>query len=437
MNRSSRRKNVKEKTRKNLGVFVFRLMSVLFVLIVVLFQFSCSAIQSKPYGEVSKDFLEDYLNQDFSGALSKANEFVNFSQNQQKQDYHLSLLERGKVALAGGDYVTAIRDLQKAEKFFLDIEGRISISEESGALFTNETGKQYQAEPYEILQINPYLALAYFLNGDFQGARVERNRSMNKIHYYIEQSGKTYLENPFSRYLSALIYEWENKIRDAEIEYDKMLKFAKDINFIQAEKEHLKGKRTDTELVLFLESGLSPSKHEKKYGPIPVPVGKYLVTVAFAYAELQNSSYYGDSYEVFLNSESKGWTHCLYDLEATVVEQYRKTQDKRIGNLVKRVAVKQGGSLVLQVLGQEVIEGEAGMVVDILGKLFGVATAFMEKADLRSWRTLPKSFQVKRIRGLLPGEYVLRLKGKNGAIRERSITIQEGKKELSYLVFPR
>jgi hypothetical protein len=121
---------------------------------------------------------------------------------------------------------------------------------------------------HETLMISPYLVLAYLNKGDLDGARIERNRTISKIHQYIEaKPERAYLENPFARLLSAVIYEMEGKYDDAKIEYRKMK--------LDYEIKHLDERKGDAaDLVILIDVGTGPQKYEVKYGPVTVPAGR-------------------------------------------------------------------------------------------------------------------------------------------------------------------
>jgi len=202
--------------RKKLGLLIL-------ILIPAFLLSSCGKRVSKTYVDQQQKLIMAYNDGNFAQALKLSDNFVKDVNKNFAQDVFLAVLERGKIALDARSYDTAIKDLQEAEGRFLDIEGTLSLSEEGSSLFLDDTTKEYEAEPLEKLMISPYLALAYLAKGDFGGARIERNRAMNKVNQYIETTaGSEYLENPFARYLSGVLYEREGKFQDARIEYQKI-----------------------------------------------------------------------------------------------------------------------------------------------------------------------------------------------------------------------
>ncbi len=408
---------------------------VVLILISILFSFiilTCAGLRAKPYNQLSRGMLQSYRNGQFPLAYSRANGLVKFSAKSQKQDYYLTLLERGKVALANGNYDQAIKDLQIAEKKFLKIEGQFSFSEEAGALFSNERGKLYEVDPHEMVSISPYLVLAYLAKGDFAGARVERTRTIRKINFYIEKSGKRYLENPFSRYISALIYEMEGKSNDAKIEYRKMAKYSKYLRYMKKAVGEVGKKSTD--LVVLVDAGVAPYKYEIKYGPTTMRIGRQIHTIAFAYAGMRASPSRIRRCRVFVDKKKMGKTRLLYDLETTVITRHKKTKSKRVGNMLKRVIAKIAISAAAQAAGRKA-KGIGGALLRGGGIIFGAVTAIMEKADLRQWSTLPKNIQYIRIPNLKPGNHLIKIRH-GGGVQEKQVVVKKDTVTIAYFVSP-
>jgi len=156
-------------------------------------------VKHQGYTLAYEPVINQLMRGDFVSALALADQRCRQAQAPKgpKQDSYLTLLERGKIALAAGSYDQSIADLEEAERRFLQIEGTIPIIETFGSLLLDDTTAEYEPEIHEKLMISPYLLLAYLAKGDFDGARVERNRIITKIHQYIEGNPeeRSYLEN--------------------------------------------------------------------------------------------------------------------------------------------------------------------------------------------------------------------------------------------------
>lgn len=346
-----------------------------------------------------------------------------------KQNKYLALLERGKLALAGRQYDQGIADLQEAEKRFLTIEGTVSLTEGLGSLATDDTAREYEPEMHEKLMISPYLVLAYLSKGDFDGARVERNRTIHKIHQYIEEKPeRSYLENPFARLLSAIVYEMEGKYDDAKIEYRKM-KSDDEIKRLEDKKENT------ADLAILIDAGIGPQKYEVKWGPAVVPAGMQTVTLGFAYAGYNPADSDVSNCSVRLNGEPAGTAGVLYDLEDTILSQYENDKAAITGKILARMTGKAVAQVAAQLAAEKLMENIP------FGSLFAkvaitAASAqwiSAEQADLRSWLTLPKQIQYLRLNDLAPGEHSIVIEY-NGKSQEQKVKMEKGK--ISVVHFP-
>ena len=366
----------------------------------------------------------------FDSAFTQADTLYQKSQKTggAKQNKYLSLLERGKVALAASKFDQSIADLQEAEKRFLTIEGTISLTEGFGSILTDDTAIEYEAEMYEKLMISPYLVLAYLIKGDFNGAIVERNRTITKINQYIQEKPeeREYLENPFARYLTAIMYEMEDKKDDAKIEYKK-LKWDQEIVRIDSKK----GATND--LVIFVDVGLAPQKFEKKWGPTPIPgVG----VVGFAYAEYAPTPTEVTTCSIYLNEKSIGNANLLYDLENTVITQYEKNKPALEAKIVARMTAKATTQFAAKMAAKEVLKKIpfASMFANIAIDAAGAAWMAAEQADLRGWLSLPKHIKYIRVDGLEPGEYTIKIDYGCG-VETKKIKVEKDKINIAYFVY--
>ncbi len=344
-----------------------------------------------------------------------------------KQDKHLKLLERGKIALAARKYEQCISDLQQAESRFLTIEGTFSITEGLGSLATDDTVQEYEPEMHEKLMIPPYLVLAYLGKGDLEGARVERNKTINRIHQYIEENPeRAYLENPFARFLSAVVYEMEGNTDDAKIEYRKM-----ELDDEVARLERRQGSTTD--LIVFVDVGMAPRKYEVKYGPATVIAAGGSVTLGFAYAGYNAVESAIADCTIKINGESIGNTTRLYDVEKTIFSQYERNKPAMMGKLIARMTGKAAAQVGAQMAAEELLKDVpfAGLFAKVAIGVVSSQWIAAEKADLRSWISLPRQIQYIRVNELMPGEYTIGIEY-NGGSQVQNVILEEGRIRVAY-----
>ncbi len=464
------------------------LISIL--LVIGVFFTSCGK-NAKTYNDQMDPTLANYSVEEYQAALELIDALFKSTENTNKgeKNQYLLLLEKGKIALANGDYDTAIECFQEAESRFLLIEGTVSVPEGLGTLLSDDTNSEYEAEVHEKMLISPYLVLAYLGKGDFDGARIERNRTITKIHQYIEQNPELeYLENPFARYISALIYEMEDKTDDARIAYQKlgmeneidrlekgrdvilkttsseepqekdvsekttetdksltstgetasefMERIDKEIDEMADGKDTESDANTSTEtetetsqtekkveetkkeveeigtgdIVIFVDVGQAPMKYGIQYGPeqVTVPGVGETISVGFIYPAYEPIESSIASINVSVNGETQGKTNLLYDLENTVLNEYKEKEGKITAKIIARILVKAAAQIGSKKAAEQA-PGLFGSILSGAAGLAGDAWVSSEQADLRCWRTLPKKIDYKRINNLPVGEYSITL----------------------------
>jgi hypothetical protein len=406
-----------------------RLFISLILLLAVLYATVCPA--ANLYTEETGSFITALRNDNPEGALKYADAFARqtMDSGKAKQNKYLALLERGKIALNAGRYDQCIADLQEAERRFLLIEGTISLTEGFGSILTDDTAKEYEAEMHEKIMISPYLALAYLGKGDFTGAVVERNRTMNKLNQYVEASpARGYLENPFARLLAAIMYEMENKPDDAKIEYRKMKWGA------EAARPAKKNKSTD--LVILIDTGLAPHKYQVKWGPFPVPVNDTTINLGFAYASYEPTVSTVSKSDISLDGNPLGEARLLYDLESTVLTQYEKDKPAIITKLVSRMAAKAATQVSAHAAADRIAKDNKllGLLLNSLINVGSAVWVAVEQADLRGWSTLPGKINYLRVTGLVPGEHTIKIDYGCGE-QVKTVNLEEDKIGIAYFSF--
>ena len=335
--------------------------------------------------------------------------WVNIAKKENPKDYYINLLEKAKTSLACDYYDVSIKAFQEAEKRFINIEGQLALGEEIGSLFSDDTNIEYEAENYEKLMISPYLLLAYWQKNDFNGAKVEAKRTIQKINQYIESStALTYLENPFSRIVSALVYERDGKKDDVRIELNKIAKSSQ-YNSKVAEvlkADILRKEKGNGSIGVFADVGCSPIKFPKKFGPIMIQLSKGVMTsIGFVYSVLREVSSRTNKCYIYIDGKYAGDTYLIYDVENIVMTQFKKNEKKKTDKILARAMVKAAATGVASAAAQHFLGDLGGILVGVAGAVW----MFTEKADLRSWMTLPRNIQYRRVNGVTPGEHSVHL----------------------------
>jgi len=365
------------------------------------------------------------------------------SAKERSKDQLLYLMDRGMFLHTAGRWNESNKALLKAYKLYQQLE-TVSISEEAGALLTNERNRNYRGEDFEKVMINVLLAINFTMLGEYEDALVECRR-VNEVLKRLKNDGaKTYNQLEFARYLSALLYESDEDLDAAYIDYkfthqlypemkllgQDLITLAKKLHRLDDldrwKKEYPKASqrplnKDSGELVVLLEAGVSPIKYQfqRKHE------ANLIATPAFRKRPSQT-----EYAAVLIDDKEVTRTHMLTNLEAVAFIHL----EHRIGKIVAKA------------IASTVIKGVASSAVGSLtgnkniGNLVFMISMFGNKADLRSWRSLPATLQVARV-PLDPGDYVVWIEPRGSRIKKGNkkkfeIKIRAGKKTfISYRGF--
>jgi hypothetical protein len=332
--------------------------------------------------------------------------------------------ESGMVALAAGDWDGTLKDLGAAAKAVEDIEKTALISAENlgETILTwtiSESAQAYQGEGYERVLVHAGLALAYIAKGNLEDARVEVRQSNALLESEEKLYEKEYKAGGLGHFLSAVSYELDGEPDQAWIDYDRMRQ--KDVGTELAGRAlarlakvmHREDELGDdmakygdsdapedaANIVVVAGVGLAPFKHEITL-PIPTPSGLLQWSVPSFTERPQPVS----AVEISVSGGDRS-------IRTVVVEDLGRVAKE---NLEDRIAWLAAKSAVRAFLKRELtrqLEEQSGLWGRLAGDLFTFVT---ERADLRSWETLPDTWQAARV-FLPPGSHELHLRALGGA----------------------
>ena len=417
-----------------------------FLTTMVLLAVACATYTAKM--ELSRDL---YYDGRYEEALRDLNKLANDAAG---RDYYLFLLERSKVNLALGKYDSVIVDLQTAERKFLDIEATMSVSEMFKNMLINPTMGEYQPEPHEKIMIGSYLLLAYWLKGDREGAFVERNRLVGRLKQYtdgLSESDRAALDVPFARYLVALTYEIEGRADDARIEYEALgnvcpkafpavidPNLAELIVFTEVGRAPIK---VSTEIRGYLQKdggalagffylpGSSEPQMFAMAGLDDLKIDKPGVLFTFAFPQCVKQKEAVHRCTLVIDRMEAGEMSTLDDLENTVNVAYKKDLPLTLLKAAFRTYIKTAAQTKVAEKNEK-----TRIAFDILGKAFAAA----DRADTRSWQTLPAEMLFYRMECTeKTHEVFLKFTGEKGEVlgtSERAVfALGKSKKHIIYL----
>ncbi len=305
----------------------------------------------------------------------------------------LYYFDKGAVRQMMGDYRTSSENLEKAEDIIDKLYTK-SLTDETWSFFSNDLNLNYTGEDFEQVMVNIIKALNYMYSGDFNGAAIEARRINYKLNYFADSYGEKaiYTDDAFARYLSAFAYEAIGSINDAYIDYKKSLKAYEKYNSVYG-----------TEVPDFIKSDiLRMADALKFYDEIDDFKKNWGQDVRFIkYNELKNSAevlvvvYDGlPAYKVDERAMPK-FVNRGYAVEKVIVKDADREYYSVIAQDISKIAIKNLENKNLAIVAKTIARNLTKKVakeIPILNFFIGE-----EKADTRSWRTIPGRFQLVRL----------------------------------------
>lgn len=361
-------------------------------------------------------------------------------QAEPKKDRVLYLLNKGMVLRMKGDFAGSNQALEAA-KAEMERLYAVSVSENTLSFIVNDATVSYAGDDYEQVLVHLYMALNYLELDQPNEARVEALQVDAKLRELGEHiSDSKFTEDAFSRYLTGMIYEERGEWSDALIAYRKayeaykkyqsnyglampvmlkhdLLRLARRQGLSDEVAQYQKEFGIDPpspaspkavaksaeqgELVFVLNNGLAPIKREKAASVVD-PVSGILVRIALPYYESRSNNVVAARISV---SGKQVTTELMEDIDAIA----RKSLDSRLPAITARSVAR----AVVKVKTQKTLSGgrgnnENGAVAGLIGSFaMQVAAVATERADTRSWLTLPANIQLARL-SLPPGRYTIK-----------------------------
>jgi len=406
--------------------------------------------------------------------------------HRKSNDKILYLLERGRIAQIKGDIEVSMEDYEATMEAVRhrDEKAIISASDigaQTSTFLTNDNTIPYKGEGYEKVFLHQFQAFNYLAKKDIEGAGVEVRRanleqhvalemhekevrkaeekarekrieteqasaSLNAAYHHMDDIAgkvKNSFQNAYTFYLSGIVYELLNLPNDAYIDYKKAIEIFPDNTYLQrdvirmakalgmnqelneyasryaairAEVENGGGDTNTGELIVFFENGFVPQKREIKV-PIPTPNG--FLAVAFPVYTAK----WPDVEPLALSEPERkdvlGETEPLCYVQALAV----KSLKEKVPGMIVRHLLRSAAKTAFQYQAKDSV----GVAGTILSSLYNVIS---EKADLRSWLTLPRDVQIMR-NHLSAGIHHLHLEHKaSGAFSDVDISMNQNGKTI-------
>ncbi len=327
------------------------------------------------------------------------------------RDQVLLLMNRGMLLRLEGDLEGSTEAFEQA-KPLIDSLLAISISEQAGAFAVSDTRQSYIGEPFERVQLHVFAALNYLDAGALGKARVEALQ----LDVLLNDLGRdpAFHGDAFARWLSGMIFEALGEHGDAMIAYrkareaylrypagplavavpptlgrdlvrlaervglgDEARRYREEFAMADGPVAPLAG---EGEVILLLGTGLAPVKREAGMAA-PTAQGR-LVSVSLPYYQSRRPLV---TTAVLESGDRSVRAELAEDIDALAIDALERRKPAIISRAVARAVVKHEASRA------------AGRENELVGFIVNVAGLVSERADTRSWSTLPNRILVARL----------------------------------------
>lgn len=354
-----------------------------------------------------------------------------------KNDRVLYLLNKGMVLRMKRDFAGS-NEVLEAAKAEMDRLYAASVTENVLSVMVNDSTVSYSGDNYERVLLHLYMALNYLELGQPDSARIEALQVDAKLREFAEKiPDAKHSEDAFTLYLTGLIYEDRGEWSDAMISYrsaykvykkyqsnyavampsmlktdlmrlSKRLGLQDELNQYKSEfgLELLNNKAAadQGELVFVLNNGLAPIKREKAINSFDATTAS-MVRIALPAYESRNNNVV--SARITVNDKQVS-TELMEDIDSIAKKNLDAQMPAIIARSVARVVIKAAASKKAREKALNNKNNDNAMV-GMLGALaVQVAAVATERADTRSWLTLPSNIQLARL-SLPSGSYSVKV----------------------------
>ncbi len=368
-------------------------------------------------------------------------------------------LESGLLLHYAGDYELSNTHFLESEREMDDLYTQ-SVSKGVGSMVLNDNLLPYEGEDFEKVYVNLFLALNYARLGKLGDALVEARKVDLKLKEYSRQyEGKnSYKQDAFVRYIMGVLYEADGEVNDAFISYRDAYQGYKAYDTLFATKcpSYLKADLVRTAGRLGFQNELTEYEKEFgiKYTPSPPNLGTLLVviysgrgpvkeevklrvsimdnegtvhTFVAAVPKFHSRQNWVSTYNVSANGNGVSDA-----TESELGEDVNAIAGKSLDERISLIYLKTAGRALLKFLAAEQAKKEVKKQNDsplanfLTSVVVDAAYDASEKADVRTWRTLPHDIQIALLR-LPAGDFTVGVNSQNGEpVMSKTVAITPG-----------
>ena len=317
----------------------------------------------------------------------------------------LSGAEGGLAALMAGDLDRAIELLGSAADYSEEVENQAlldpsAFTQSLTSWALSETTVDYKGEGYERVMVHACLGLAYLARGEIDDLLVEVRRANALLAAEEELYETEYEAGGFGHYLSALGYELRGQYDEAYIDYYAMYQKGLASALVEpaliryAQRMHREDEIADliaargpvepipadaANVVLIAGVGYGPEKLETR---LDVPTSNGVFSWAVPQFSLRRQNFHS----IQLQTGELA-------AQAVILEDVGQVAKKNLSDRLAFLSVKSAVRGILKQKMAREIGKKHGEGAYALAQIFSIVT---ERADLRSWQTLPATWQAAR-----------------------------------------
>lgn len=337
-------------------------------------------------------------------------------------------LEKGMLRRMTEDYSGSNQVFEVAKQEIEMLYG-ISVTENLASVTVNDTLRGYEGDRFEQLLLHAYMAMNYIQLDQIDEARVE----MLQANVKMMEWGDKPEEDAFLRYLEGILYESLRESDNALISYRKAytvykehggshypvapIVLKKDLlrllakeglssefksakkDFGMADYQPVDVDRHYGEVIIIINNGLAPIKSEAVIPIFSTEVEQNLRVAFPVYREMRGVLFKPD---ITVNQKHYE-VETVEDIDALARYSLEQQMPAIMARATARAVVKYNTQQT----------PESGSLASLLLTVTNMVT---ERADTRSWTTLPQEIQLQRIR-LPVGEHQISIRMKSSAGR--------------------
>ena len=429
-----------------------RYKSLISVLVAILMM-SCSSMRLEDFFSSYTQQMKPSLAAQLRGDYLSASSLI--PQHQPGHNsYALSYLEKGRLNFLAGRWQQSELDFSVVYQDSEYERNRAKVQlgkglQNIGSLVSNDSAIKYQVPAYEQSMMHSYQALNYLYLGQLESALVEIRRAnlvqahelannkstvynaqqsmfesgiddqaFNKIYPSMDKSigkVKNSFQNAYTFYISGLLYESVGQDNDAYIDYKKALEIYPDNQYLQLDILRLANKlnmEDDLELfsekfkdVTLNEAAIESAKSGEKSGYLVVFYEENLVNQKQMLSLNLPINTHDDelrfySFSLPIYADEQYNSHPLHlnvddtSYQSEEIVRLQSMATKHLKDQMPAIVARQALRIISKEKLRKKMNKEGGEFGNVIAAIYNVAS---EKADTRSWLSLPGSVQVMKL----------------------------------------